>query len=164
MKNSIIEIMKTNFLFIIIFFLLNTFSYSQSSRVLSNCNSGFPISSSELFLVSEEPPYFGTCSDFQLTKKNTYKCSDENILEYLKVQIPGNEILDQSNELIIEMIVEKSGCLTNIKISKTNNQALALKLQNAIYKMDLWTPGKQNDRVVRVKMQISLPFQYLGKS
>ncbi len=104
----------------------------------------------ELFSVVENPPHFGVCSELIATKKNSYECSDNNIRIYLIEQglIKAQTNFDET--LIIQFIIEKNGCVNQIKVLTNTSAFSNIEIVNMFKRMTDWQPGEQNNKVVRV--------------
>ena len=61
--------------------------------------------------------------------------------------------------VIIAVVVERSGKLTNIRVVKSVNPALDKEALRIVNLMPKWIPGKQCDKKVRVKYIIPITFQ-----
>ena len=61
--------------------------------------------------------------------------------------------------VIIAVVVERSGKLTNIRVVKSVNPALNKEALRIVNLMPKWIPGRQSDKEVRVKYIIPITFQ-----
>ena len=61
--------------------------------------------------------------------------------------------------VIIALVVERNGTLTNIRVVKSVNPALDKEAMRIINLMPKWIPGRQSDKTVRVKYIIPITFQ-----
>jgi TonB family protein len=61
--------------------------------------------------------------------------------------------------VIIAVVVERNGTLTNIRVVKSVNPALDKEALRIVNLMPKWIPGRQCDKTVRVKYIIPITFQ-----
>ena len=61
--------------------------------------------------------------------------------------------------VIIAVVVERSGKLTNIRVVKNVNPVLDKEALRIVNLMPKWIPGRQSDKTVRVKYIIPITFQ-----
>jgi TonB family protein len=61
--------------------------------------------------------------------------------------------------VIIAVVVERNGTLTNIRVVKSVNPALNKEALRIVNLMPKWIPGRQCDKTVRVKYIIPITFQ-----
>ena len=61
--------------------------------------------------------------------------------------------------VVVEFIVEKDGSLTNLKVLKDIGGGCGNEAMRIIKMMPKWTPGKQRDMAVRVKMRAPIKFR-----
>jgi len=101
---------------------------------------------------------------------NIYEVADEvpefpggssKFHEFVRNNRNRSLILDdkRTNRVILEVIIEKNGCITNAKVVKSidllhDNDALSI-----IDKMPNWIPAKLNDSTVRYKMLIPISYR-----
>ncbi|MFT6866673.1 MAG: hypothetical protein ACJA08_001508 [Cyclobacteriaceae bacterium] len=104
----------------------------------------------EIFRVLENPPYFGACTAFVSTKENSYESSDNNIRDFLIEKGLIDSEQDFTQELTVEFIVEKGGCLNKIKILKNTISRANEEIMSIIKDMHNWQPGFLNEKSVRV--------------
>lgn len=60
---------------------------------------------------------------------------------------------------IVSFWIEKDGNLTEIKIEKSVNDYLDRETVRVVKSMTKWTPGKQREKPVKVKMVIPIRFE-----
>jgi protein TonB len=127
-------------------------------------------------VISEpEPPKTGTGP----AKPKEEKVDDDQIFEIVEqnAEFPGGaaamaqfiqknlkypEIaLENQIEgtVVVEFVVEKDGSITNIKVLKDVGGGCGNEAMRIIKMMPKWTPGKQRDMAVRVKMRAPIKFR-----
>lgn len=103
-----------------------------------------------VFLVVETPPQYpgGNQALVDFLKKETEK------------QYPASEKEKGiQGRVTLTFIIEKDGSLSNIEVAKTEAPSLNEAAIAVLKKMDKWTPGKQRDRIVRVKYMLPVQFK-----
>jgi protein TonB len=61
--------------------------------------------------------------------------------------------------VVVEFVVEKDGSISNIKVLKDIGGGCGNEAMRIIKMMPKWTPGKQRDMAVRVKMRAPIKFK-----
>lgn len=61
--------------------------------------------------------------------------------------------------VLVQFIVEKSGAITNVSVAESANPVLDNEAMRVIRRMPKWRPGKEKDKVVRVKVMIPIIFK-----
>jgi protein TonB len=126
-----------------------------------------------------EPPKTGTGPVAPIPKPKEEKADDDQIFEIVEqnAEFPGGpaamaqfiqknlkypEIaLENQIEgtVVVEFVVEKDGSISNIKVLKDIGGGCGNEAMRIIKMMPKWTPGKQRDMAVRVKMRAPIKFK-----
>lgn len=96
----------------------------------------------------EEPPQFpgGPSALFEYISKN------------IKYPIVAEENGVQGR-VLVTIIVEKDGSITDVKVEKSVDPYLDKEAQRLVKSMPHWIPGKQNGEPVRVKYTVPVTFR-----
>ncbi|MBR10569.1 MAG: hypothetical protein CMP48_23160 [Rickettsiales bacterium] len=133
-------------------FLLIGISHSIYSQIAwTNCND--PVPKGEVFSTVSLPPVFGNCTELRLWDHDntfSYECTDLNVLNYLKDRLTS----EIEGTIKISAIVERSGCLSGIKILEDNEENDGLTIKKLVARMPKWKPGMLDGKYVRTKVVI----------
>lgn len=66
---------------------------------------------------------------------------------------------DIQGRVLVKFVIEKDGCITNVKIAKGVDKDLDLEAKWVVSKMPRWTPGKNNGKPVRSYFTLPVTFK-----
>ena len=83
-----------------------------------------------------------------------------NFYEFVKTNRTESLILNENRprRVILEVVIEKDGSITNPKILKSIDPLHDNEALNIIRRMPKWTPAKLNGDVIRYKMLIPISY------
>lgn len=123
----------------------------QAQVALTNCND--PIPSGEIHSMVNQSPVFGDCNELVMwdhDKTFSYQCTDKNVLNYLKSQLKT----EVAQPVKITAVVERSGCLSGIKIMEDNEDETGIEIKKLVARMPKWKPGMLDGKFVRSRVII----------
>lgn len=124
----------------------------------------------EIFRVVEEMPRFPGCEDMEGEAKEIKACADRKMLEFLYKNIRYPAIARDNGvegNVVISVIVEKDGSLTNPKVIRDPGAGLGEEAVRVVEMMadlpEKWTPGVQRGNKVRVQFILPVKFELRNK-
>ena len=135
-----------------------------SSGQCSTCPDSLFINSdtiAEVFKIVQEMPTFPGCDSIS-GQDLRQQCSDEKMLEFVESNLiyPPQAINNGTEgEVIVQFLIEKTGCLNGIKIIRDIGNGCGEELKRIICSMPNWNPGKQVGTPVRVQFNLHYHFK-----
>ena len=84
------------------------------------------------------------------------------LFEYLSKNIHYPIVAEENGvqgRVLVTIIVEKDGSITDVKVEKSVDPSLDKEAQRLVKSMPHWIPGKQNGEPVRVKYTVPVTFR-----
>lgn len=137
---------------------INTKSYlptyvNSYDYLLKNNSSNIDLQQQDsIYSFADQMPYFGDSAETSM--KNLMKYFGENI-NYPDIIISRGI----SGTIYANLIVEKDGSVSNVKIIRGLDSLLDKESNKVISNLPRWTSGKQNGETVRVAITIPIKFQ-----
>ena len=135
------------YLFLILSFTLtSTFAFSQED---------------EVYTVVQEMPRCPGCEDMEGTAAEKKKCAEKKMLEYLfkntqYIGISKDNIHLFDKMHVFSFVVEKDGCLNDVKVVRGTTKAMDDMYMKLISDMPRWVPGKHHGEPVAVRFNIPI--------
>ncbi len=107
--------------------------------------------------IVDDEPYLSAevMPSFQGGDLNTFRNWVQSRVRYPQI---ANENGIQG-AVVITFVVEKDGSMANIQVLKTPDRSLSEEALRVLKLAPKWTPGKQNDRPVRIKYTLPVTFR-----
>ena len=146
----------------------NSYSYERKAYGLWGIQPG--IEETCLYGGIDIRDYSDNLKNYQLyNSDNIYEVADEmpkfpggtsNFYEFVKTNRTESLILNENRprRVILEVVIEKDGSITNPKILKSIDPLHDNEALNIIRRMPKWTPAKLNGDVIRYKMLIPISY------
>ncbi len=128
-----------------------TSQIASAQVALTNCND--PIPTGVIHSVVNQPPVFGLCTELTMWDHDntfSYECTDTNVLNYLRSNLKS----DIADPVKISAVVERSGCLSGIKILEDNEDNTGIAIKKLVARMPKWKPGMLDGKYVRTRVVI----------
>jgi hypothetical protein len=80
------------------------------------------------------------------------------VMEKFLKECTAKEKWPVKSSVFLQMIVERDGSLSGIKVLRSNDEYLSAKAVECVMSMPKWQPGKQNGQLKRVLFTIPMKF------
>ena len=80
------------------------------------------------------------------------------VMEKFLKECAAKEKWPVKSSVFLQMIVERDGSLSGIKVLRSNDDYLSAKAVECVMRMPKWQPGKQNGQLKRVLFTIPMKF------
>ena len=119
-----------------------------------------------VFQVVEEMPLFPGCATEEISREEKKQCSDMAMLQFIYKNIKYPKSAKErglEGIVVVKFVVDKDGHLINEEIIRSVDPDMDAEVINVIDLMnempELWTPGKQNGKAVKVEMVLPVKFK-----
>ncbi len=118
-----------------------------------------------IYTIVEEMPRFPGCEDIEGTADEKKKCAEKKMLDYVyrnvrypKVSRDNIHLFDKTQ--IFSFVVEKDGCLNDLKVVRGSTKKVNDMYIKLILEMPSWIPGKQRGEVVAVRLNLPVRVRF----
>ena len=117
-----------------------------------------------IYTIVDEMPRFPGCEGIEVTADKKRSCANRKMLEYFyeKIVFPKNIMSDtihQYDNLLLSFIVEKDGCLNDIKFVQGSTKLVNNTYTKLMFEAPRWTPGKHHGEPVAVRVNLPIRLQ-----
>ena len=119
-----------------------------NSSTSTNSSSSSSSSSTTIFEIAEQMPKFPG--------------GDTALMQYIASHVNYPTVAAENGvqgKVIVGFVVETDGSVSDVKILRSVDPSLDKEAMRVIMSMPKWTPGKQDGKAVRVKMQCPVIFR-----
>ena len=116
----------------------------------------------QIFKVVESMPRFPGCEGKGLENHELKKCSEEEMLKYLKTNLNYPRIAREyrmEGKVIIQFVVERDGSISTPQVIKAIGGGCGRETVRLVTAMPKWIPGKQRGQPVRVQYTLPVTFK-----
>lgn len=111
----------------------------------------------------DEMPRFDACAEVEGGNQEKVACANKKLLQYVGSQVNYPNIARENNIeglVVIQFIVEKDGSISNAKIARDIGGGCGTEALRVVKKMPNWVPGRQRNKLVRVKFSLPVKFDF----
>jgi len=124
------------------------------------------VNDDQVFRIADQRPRFPGCENINGTEEEKIKCSMTKMIDFLytNVKYPEKAKKDgKEGTVVVAFVVEKDGTFSDIKMVRGISTEIDEEAIRVAKLMETsagkWTPGKQNDQVVRVQYNLPIKFK-----
>ena len=123
------------------------------------------LNDNQIFRIADQRPRFPGCENIDGTEEEKIKCSMTKMIDFLYTNVKYPEKAKKDGKegiVLVAFVVEKDGTFSDIKMVRSISTEIDEESIRVVKLMETsvgkWTPGKQDDQVVRVQYYLPINF------
>lgn len=112
-----------------------------------------------IYNIVDRFPAFAGCD--HLNKSEAGKCTQKSLLSFISSEFKTPEGIDpMCSRVFASFVVEKDGSMSQKKVERPCSPELETEVLRVLDAMPPWTPGKLNDKTVRVRYSVPIHIHF----